>query len=151
MLIHTKGEARMGKYTGKASITFEAKASKVWEWLTKPELIKQYLYGTDTISEWKIGSPITYRGEWEGKPYEDKGRIIELVPNKLLRTTYWSSFSGLADVPDNYNMVTYDLLESEGRTTLSISVDNNPTQESADHSASNWASVLKTMKTLLEK
>jgi len=140
----------MGKYTGKASISVNAKASKAWQWLTTPSLIKQYLMGTDAISDWRIGSPIIYKGEWEGKPYEDKGKIMALVPNKLLRTTFWSSFSGLADVPDNYNMVTYELLESGDITTITVSVDNNPTQESADQSTSNWMSVLESLKKLLE-
>jgi len=138
-------------YAGKASIVIHAKAGKVWDALTNPKLIKQYLFGTEATSEWKVGSPITYRGVWQGKSYEDKGTIVELIPNKLLRSTYWSSFSGLEDRPENYLTVIYELFEANGQTTITITTDNNPTQESADQAAGNWAQVLQAMKELLEK
>ena len=58
-------------FAAAASVTIAATAERVWDALTNPSLIKQYLFGTDAISDWKPGSPITYRGVWEGKPYED--------------------------------------------------------------------------------
>jgi uncharacterized protein YndB with AHSA1/START domain len=103
------------------------------------------------MSDWRVGSTITYKGVWQGKPYEDKGKILDLVPNKLLRSTYWSGMSGLKDAPENYSTVTYTLSEVGGSTTLTVTQDNNPTRESAEHSQSNWAIVLKGLKDLLEK
>ncbi len=138
-------------HVAKASLTIRADVDKVWDALTNPALIKQYLYGTEARSDWKKGSAITYRGVWEGKTYEDKGVIVDIVPKKRLVSTYWSSMSGKPDTPDQYNTVTYELAHAKGQTTLSVTQDNNPTQESADHSASNWASVLKSLKALLEK
>jgi uncharacterized protein YndB with AHSA1/START domain len=138
-------------YIAQASIAIQANAEKVWDALTNPELIKQYLFGTDARSDWKVGSSITYKGVWKGKPYEDKGKILELVPNRLLKSTFWSQLSGLADKPENYNTITWELAETNGETTLTITQDNNPTKESASHSEGNWASVLKAMKDLLEK
>jgi uncharacterized protein YndB with AHSA1/START domain len=135
----------------KSQITINAKASRVWEALTKPELIKQYLFGTEATSDWKVGSPVTYKGVWEGKAYEDKGVILEFVPEKKLVSTYWSGFSGKPDVPENYQKVSYELMEKDGQTTLSIMQDNNPSPESAEHSANNWKMVLGKMKELLEK
>jgi uncharacterized protein YndB with AHSA1/START domain len=138
-------------FTAKASIEIGASAAKVWDALTNPALIKQYLFGTDAVSDWKVGSPITYKGVWGGKPYEDKGRIVETVPHKLLKTTYWSSFSSRPDLPENYSNVTYTLSGKNGRTLLEVEQDNNPTKESAEHSRNNWKTVLQTMKTVLEK
>ncbi len=37
--------------------TIKAPSSKVWEALTKPEIIKQYFFGTNTETDWKPGSP----------------------------------------------------------------------------------------------
>jgi len=139
-----------GAFTATASIRISAEAERVWDALTNPKLIKLYLFGTDVSSEWKVGSSITYQGVWQGKPYRDKGKILELVPRKRLRSTFWSSLSGLPDHEDNYNTITYELAEVAGETMLTISQDNNPTQDAADHSAANWASVLKTLKELLE-
>jgi len=138
-------------FTATASIAIKANAQKVWDALTNPRIIKEYLFGTEAKSDWKVGSPITYSGVWEGKRYEDKGTIIEVVPNKRLSSTYWSSFSSLPDLPENYNTVTYELKESSGETLLTITQDNNISKESADHSKSNWDKVLQTMKGLLEK
>jgi len=137
--------------TAKASIVINAPASKVWEALTDPKLIKQYLFGTETKSDWKKGSSITYTGEWEGKAYEDKGEIIDIIPGKLLHTTYWSSMSGKEDKPENYMNVIYELSPEGNATKLTITQDNNASQESAEHSESNWSSVLQTMKEMLEK
>jgi uncharacterized protein YndB with AHSA1/START domain len=138
-------------HVAKASISIRADVSRVWDALTNPAMIKQYLFGTETTSDWKKGSPITYKGVWQGKAYEDKGVILDIVPNRRIVSTYWSSMSGKPDTPDQYNTVTYELAHADGQTTLSVTQDNNPTPESADHSAANWTSVLESMKTLLEK
>jgi uncharacterized protein YndB with AHSA1/START domain len=140
-----------GAFIATASIGIKAKAEEVWDALTNPELIKLYLFGTEVSSEWKVGSSITYKGIWQGKPYEDKGKIIQMVPKKLLKSTFWSSLSGLPDRQENYNTVIYELAEADGQTVLTVTQDNNPTQDSADHSKSNWQAVLKTLKELLEK
>jgi len=135
----------------KASISINAPPSKVWEALTNPAMIKQYLFGTEASSDWKVGSPITYKGVWEGKTYEDKGTILEVVPEKRLVSTYWSSMGGKPDVPENYQKVTYELVEEGGKTTLNITQDNNPNEKSKEHSGENWGMVLGKLKELLEK
>ena len=58
------------KLSVKVSRDINAPVSKVWQALTDPALIKQYLFGTETKSDWKKGSSITYTGVWEGKSYE---------------------------------------------------------------------------------
>lgn len=138
-------------FIAKATTTINAPAFKVWEALTKPELIKQYLFGTDVISEWKVGSPITYRGEWQGKPFEDKGKIIQMEREKSLVSTHWSPLSGVPDSPENYHTVTYNLAEKDGRTEVTITQDNNASEEEKIHSEQNWNQVLDGMKKLLER
>lgn len=138
------------KFTAKAISTINAPTSKVWDALTKPDLIKQYLFGTEVNTDWRVGSPITYKGEWEGKVYEDKGEILQIEPEKLLVSTFWSSLAGLPDLPENYKTVHYELSPENGGTRLIIIQDNNASQEEADHSAQNWNTVLDGMKKLLE-
>src|SRR5688500_11537279 len=118
-------------YIAKAETVINAPAEKVWEALTNPDMVKQYLFGTTVKSDWKVGSPITYSGEWEGKKYEDKGRILEVVPNKKLVSTYFSSMSGKEDKPENYNEVCYLLEPAGDGTKITIVQDNNDSQESA--------------------
>ncbi len=136
-------------FTAKATTTVNAPASKVWEALTKPSLIKQYLFGTEVTTDWRVGSPITYTGTWEGKAYEDKGRVLQIEPGKLLVSTFWSSLSGLPDTPENYKTVRYELSTEGDGTRLTITQDNNDTQEEANHSEQNWI-MLDGMKKLLE-
>lgn len=75
------------KFVATARTTIHAPALKVWEAITKPELIKQYLFDTDVINDWQVGRPITYKGEWQGKPFEDKGKILQMEPGKSLGRT----------------------------------------------------------------
>jgi uncharacterized protein YndB with AHSA1/START domain len=133
-----------------SSIDIKAPASRVWEAITKPELIKKYFFGTDTTSDFKKGSPIFYRGVWEGKPYEDKGTVLEVENEKLLKHNYWSSFSGTEDSPENYANITYKLSSHSGGTTLYVTQDNIKSEEAKAHSEKNWKMVLNGMKELLE-
>ena len=137
-------------YTAAASATINAPPSKVWEALTKPELIKKYMFGTDVISDWKVGSPIVYKGEWQGKPFEDKGRILEFEPEKLLVSTHWSPLSGVPDLPENYHTVTYRLSEKDGKTEVTIHQDKNASEEEKADSEKNWKTILDGLKKLLE-
>jgi uncharacterized protein YndB with AHSA1/START domain len=134
----------------KATVTIDASTSRVWDALTKPDLIKQYLFGTEVTTDWQVGSPITYQGTWEGKAYKDKGKVLQVEPGKLLVSTFWSSLSGAPDVPENYKTVRYELSPAGGGTKLTLIQDNNATQEEADHSAQNWNMVLDGIKKLLE-
>ena len=118
--------------------------------ITNPAKVKQYMFGTDMTADWKVGGKITYKGEWEGKAYEDGGIILELVPEKILKSTYWSSMSGNENTPENQMVVTYKLEPKEGSTLMTVIQDNNKTEESAEHSGSNWQMVLESMKKLAE-
>jgi len=138
-------------YIANATITINAPASKVWDAITKPDLIKQYLFGTEVATDWQVGSPITYKGTWEGKTYEDKGKILQVEPGRLLVSTYWSSFLGVSDIPENYQTVRYELSAESDGTRLTITQDNNDTQEAAAHSEQNWEMVLDSIKKLLEE
>ena len=136
--------------TAHATVTINAPPSTVWNALVNPEMIQQYLFGTEVVADWKVGNPILWKGVWEGKPYEDKGRILEFVPEKRLVTTHWSPLSGTPDVPENYHTVTYELAPEDGGTKLTLTQDNNATEEEKYHSEQNWKMVLGGIKKLLE-
>ena len=102
------------------SSLIHASREKVWETLVTPSLIKQWLFNTNAQSDWYVGSAITFAGEWKGKPYRDKGKIISIQPNTLLRHTFWSANSGKADMPENYVTVTYTIEEKGELSELVI-------------------------------
>lgn len=134
-----------------SSITINIDIARAWQALTDPELIKGYLFGTTVTSDWKLGSEITYTGEWQGKKYEDKGQIMDVIPFKRLQTTYWSSMSGKPDKPENYVDVIYDLDPDGDGSKVTITQEGIDTSEGVKHMEENWGAVLKAMKELLEK
>lgn len=127
-----------------------APAAEVWDALINPAKIKQYLFGTDTHCDWKVGSALRFTGEWEGKQYEDKGTILAIEKEKVLSYNYWSNFSGVADVPENYQIVTFRLQDNGGKTLLSLTQQNIRSEEVKTHSNENWKIVLGSLKALVE-
>ena len=109
------------------------------------------MFGTEASSDWKVGSPITFRGEWEGKSYEDKGTILEMEKEKILKYNYWSNFSGDKDEPSNYSNITYLLSGQDDKTEFIVMQDNLKSQEARAQSEKNWGMMLGTIKDLLEK
>ena len=138
------------KLTATTSININASSSKIWDALTTPELIKQYFFGTETVTDWKVGSPIHFKGTWEGKEYLDKGIILEIIPEKLLRYSYLSSFSGLEDKTENYANVTYSITIEPTGTKLTVIQDNIDSEEKVLHSTQGWEMVLNGLKKLVE-
>src|SRR5882762_1535164 len=135
--------------TSIVSVEINAPDSKVWKAVIEPAQIKKYLFGTDTTSDWKIGSPIIFSGVWEGKPYQDKGTILALEPEKLLKYNYWSNWAG-EDTLENRQIISYHLRGENGKTVFTLTQENCPSNEARDHSTSNWNMVLSSMKEMLE-
>ncbi|EPG75130.1 hypothetical protein LEP1GSC058_0030 [Leptospira fainei serovar Hurstbridge str. BUT 6] len=138
------------QFTASASVQIHASPAKVWQGLTDPNLIKKYFFGTEAISDWKVGSPLHFKGVWEGKEYLDKGTILQVVPEKLFRYNYLSSFSNMEDVPENYANVTYELSHQNGETSLVVTQDNILSDDARKHSEQNWLFILNELKKLLE-
>lgn len=133
------------------TITINASPAEVWKALTTPELIREYLMGTHVTTDWKEGSPITYEGEYQGKKYCDKGKILQIKYAKIFQSTYWSSMGGKEDKAENYNKVTY-LLKGEGNKTLvTLTQDNIATEKEKEHVTQNWNMVLKKLKEVVEE
>ena len=135
-----------------ATVRFEINAdpAAVWKALTDPEIIKQYFFGTNTVTDWKKGSPIVFRGEWEGKPYEDKGTILDILPGKYVKYSYWSSMSGTPDIPENYATIKYELTKEGTSTVLTIIQNGIDTEERKNHSEETWKYVMGGLKKLVE-
>ena len=133
-----------------SSIVIDAPADAVWKALVSPEAIKQYMFGTTVESDWKPGSPITWKGEWEGRRYQDKGVIVHIEPGRRLEYTHFSPGSGLPDRPENYHTVTIELSPDGPHTRVSLLQDHNATEVAREHSERNWEIMLKGLKQYVE-
>ena len=138
-------------HVARAETTICVPPDKVWKALTDPELIKRYMFGTTVTSEWKEGNRITWEGEWQGRQYKDKGKILEFNPNKRLQYSHFSPLNGADDVPENYHIVTIDLIKEDDHTVVLFKQDNNHTEEGKEHSEKNWRMMLGSLKKLLEE
>ena len=135
------------------SVLIHATPAKVWETLTTPAIIKEYLFGTETSTDWKVGSKITFQGVYgpNNKHYCDKGTIFENVPAKILRYSYWSGFSGLEDRPENYSMITYALEQKDRETKFSWTQQGYPDEERYQHSKKGMKDILAQIKAITER
>ena len=134
-----------------ASITIKASPSRVWQELTKPKFIEQYLFGRQASHGWHIGSPILYRGVWQGKNNEAKGEFLEVEPERLVLSSSWNSPSAVAGIPTNFMTVRYELAASNDGTELTLIQENDETQDGmAEASQQDWLMTLEDIKRLLE-
>jgi uncharacterized protein YndB with AHSA1/START domain len=140
----------MDNYIATATTVINAPAAAVWRALTDVELVKQVMFGSEVVTDWQEGSDIVYRGEWQGKPFEDKGKIVKVVPGQQMVTTHYSPLSGAADVPENYHTITYNLTEADGKTTVMLTQDNNSDAAAQAESEKNWTMMLGNLKRVAE-
>ncbi|MBX7443934.1 SRPBCC domain-containing protein [Arthrobacter sp. MAHUQ-56] len=134
-----------------STTTIEARPGRVWEVITDPAAVKEFMFGAEVQTDWKVGSPITWQGEWEGKPFQDKGEIRDIVPGRKLVYTHFSPMSGQEDKPENYHTLEWTLEDQGGATRLTLAQDNNPTPEAAAHSKAMWDKLVGDVKALAER
>ena len=133
-----------------ADVTIQGSVAQVWDALTNPEKIRRYMFGATVESEWRVGSPIVWRGEWKGRPFEDKGRILEIQQGRKLRYSHYSPLSGAPDRPESYHTVTIQVDGLDGSVRVELSQDNNPTERAAEESRRNWSAMLDGLKKTVE-
>ena len=134
-----------------AETEIDASAADVWRALTDPAHIEQYMFGSKVETDWQVGSPIVWKGEHEGRAYEDKGEVLQYDEPSTLSMTHFSPMSGQDDLPENYHRLVYELAEHDGHTHVTLSQDGNGSEEEAEHSARNWTMMLDGLKTVVEK
>lgn len=139
------------EFVSKTSIVINAPVANVWDSLVNPDMAKQYFWGATISSDWQVGSPITFRGEFNGNQYEEKGEILQFQPERLLQYSHWSNLEDLPDVPENYRNWTFSLAKEGAAVSLTVTEDNIPTEKQKERSDEFWAGVLKTIQQLLEK
>ena len=140
----------MTGYVATAESDIDATPAQVWEVLTDPEQLKQLWFGAEVRTDWQVGSPITWSGEFEGKSYQDKGEVLAVEPGRLLKVTHYSPMTGQPDVPENYHTLTYELTGDDS-THLKLTQDNNGSEEEAEHSRGMWEMLVAKVKEAAEK
>ena len=104
------------------SIVIHAPAAKVWDTLVNPEQTVKYMFGCVPVTDWKVGSPLLWKGKFDGiEMVAVKGAITEIRPEQYLAYTVIDpNDPKIPDIPENYLTVTYTLSTANGDTTLSV-------------------------------
>lgn len=141
------------------SITINASASKVWDALVNPEQTKKYMFGCETVSDWRIGSPLLWKGYYEGKEMVFvKGNIVDIKPEKYLEYTVLDPNSTIEDIPENYLTITYELLPENGNTLLKVTqgdyskvAEGEKRFKDSSNNGEGWNPILVEIKKLVEE
>lgn len=140
----------MAGFEATAHVEIAATPEVVWTAMTDPDRVAKYMMGSRVETDWVPGSAITWSGEWEGRPYQDKGRVIAAEPGRRLEVTHYSPLSGGDDVPDNYHTLRYELTADGSTTALTLTQDGCASQKQADGFSENWQSMLEGLKEVAE-
>lgn len=142
----------------KNTITIEAPANTVWDALVNPEQTKKYMFGCETVSDWKPGSTLDWVGEYEGKRMVFvKGNIVAIEPGRYLSYTTIDPNSNIDDKAENYLTVTYTLEPQNGHTVFTVTqgdyskvAEGERRYEEAYNGGQGWQPILDQIKQLVE-
>jgi uncharacterized protein YndB with AHSA1/START domain len=144
----------MGTQAAQVSTELDTTADVAWKALTNPDVLGKALFGSTVETSWKVGAPISFRGQWHGKSFEDKGRILAFSPPRELRFSHFSALSGLEEKPENFHVLTFELLPGP-KTTVRLTQENandKPLDEGTKQELTrNWTAVLDGLKRVIEK
>ena len=140
----------MTDHVAHAETEVSASPQQVWEALTDPDAIAAYMLGSRVETDWEEGSAITWSGEYDGRPYQDKGEILEVVEDRRLRVTHYSPLSGEDDVPESYHTIDYRLEDRGATTVLTLDQDGNDSPEQAEQFSATWQLMLDQLKEYVE-
>ncbi|OMQ12461.1 SRPBCC family protein [[Flexibacter] sp. ATCC 35103] len=136
--------------TNISTIYLDAPIEKVWNTLTKPELVKQWQYGSDLITDWKIGNEIRFKNEWEGQVFEQWGTVLDVVPNKKIKYSLFFPRPELEDKPENYFIMSYILSEENQKIKLEIIQEDNRPGAVQEEPQGEENPILQGLKALIE-
>lgn len=111
--------------TNISTIKINASIEKVWDTITKAELVKLWQYGSDLLTTWEVGSDIKFRTAWEDKVFEQWGKVLAFKPNELVKYSLFAPRPNLEDKPENYFIMNYVLTDEDGQTKLQIIQEDN--------------------------
>lgn len=132
----------------------QAPSSAVWDALTVPGLMKQWMgdpeMRIEITTNWKVGTPIVIKG-FHHIQFENKGTVLQFEPGKVLQYNYLSSLSRLEDKPENYSVITFQLTPQHNQTSLTVTMTNSPTETIFKHVEFYWRGTLEKIRQFIEQ
>jgi uncharacterized protein YndB with AHSA1/START domain len=133
-----------------SAIEIDASPERVWAVMTDPVAAREYMFGAELDAHWIVGGALRWSGEWEGRPYEDHGTVLEIDPPHRLVHTHFSPRRTSGLEPDDHHTLTWTL-DGDHPTLLTLVQDNNATPESAAHAKRMWDALVAKVKEISER
>ena len=144
------GKQETTRYSIEVSTVIRVGIQEAWSLLVDPKRASDLWWGSMVESDFVVGHPIVWKGMWEGKPFEDRGKIRNVQAPTLLRYSHWAPSSG-PDVPENQSLLTWRLAAEADAVRVTFQHENIATKEMKEHSEPMWNQLLAKMKDMLEK
>jgi uncharacterized protein YndB with AHSA1/START domain len=134
----------MAKQVAEVVAVIEAEAARVWRALTGGAVMP----GTRIETDWQVGHPIVFSGEWKGMAFKDYGEIQQMDPEYEVSFTHWS---GSAERPADYHIVRYRLTPDGKGTRVTLTQFNVGPKAEVDAATraefeKNWRAMLDGLK-----
>jgi uncharacterized protein YndB with AHSA1/START domain len=141
----------MQKPVVEVDTTIAATPHQVWQAMQQGAMFP----GTEIKTDWKIGHPIIFTGEWQGRKFTDRGEIQSLAENEELSFTHWSDKTGSDQRPASWHVVKYQLQPAGQRTKVTLSQFNEGEKQDVDAKTraefeKNWTMMLEGLKKTAE-
>jgi uncharacterized protein YndB with AHSA1/START domain len=119
---------------------------KVFRALTDTDATARFWFGNAIASDWKVGSPVTFRRNGE---LVVSGKVLEFDPPRRLSYTFLSQKDGLHT--EQPSRVLIEIEQQKGQVKLTMTHDDFPAGSKAFDKISNgWPLVLSSLKSYLE-
>jgi uncharacterized protein YndB with AHSA1/START domain len=121
---------------------------RLWSALTEPGFIKQYWYGMDVETDWKVGS--SWRLIFTDGRIADTGEIAEFDPPKRL-VIKWRNEWKPEMKAEGYSRCTMALEALDGAVKLTVTHEMDRAESQFIQAVSGgWPSIISNLKSLLE-
>jgi uncharacterized protein YndB with AHSA1/START domain len=137
------------RYSLTVEIQIRAKLEDVWDYLVNPRKVGELFWGSTVESDFKVGSLIVWKGNWEGKPFEDRGIVMEMKKGEVLQYSHWSPAEPVPPEKDR-NLISVRLKKLANGVHVTFQHDNIASLAMKEHSEGMWKQLLSRMKELAE-
>ena len=134
-----------------STITIKATKQRVWDILTKPELVKLWQYGSDLATTWEVGSKIEFSTPWEDQVFKQWGTVLQFDPTDKLVYNLFAPRPGMEDKPENYFIMKYVLSDLGDNTKLEIIQEDNRANAVQEPPQGEENPILQAIKKLAEE
>jgi uncharacterized protein YndB with AHSA1/START domain len=143
--------------TARAAVDIAAPPARVWAVLTEPGFTRQYMFGCEAVTDWRPGSPLDWRGTWEGEARTFVvGHVVACEPPRHLAYTTADPAAAEQEPVERRVQVRITLtpLAAPAGTRLEVSQGDFAGlprgEERYQETQQGWSSVLPQVKALAE-